>query len=83
MLYFSIPSKPLFKHCLAKDSLARYLGMDGKTNEGFGPLWSTIPDVAESCEELISKVFSVCKCVRNGHRCKQLCACGGHCSEND
>lgn len=45
--------------------------------QGWEPLWTTIPQASESCQELL-KCGGRCKCIRAELPCTALCNCGGH-----
>ena len=49
------------------------------------PLWTTLPEAAASCQELVHCKCKVgcrgaCKCVKSCLPCTALCTCGGKCS---
>lgn len=55
--------------------------------EGWRPLWSTLPDVSNSCKALIKcgckkGCQKQCSCVKAALKCTALCICGGDCSTN-
>jgi len=55
--------------------------LDGET---FKPLWTTLPSLSESCDELIScgcktSCKGQCKCTRASLVCTAVCACDGDC----
>ena len=48
------------------------------------PLWTNIPEAAESCHELVrcgckKSCNARCKCVKAGLNCTLMCFCGGDC----
>ena len=56
-----------------------------KTDKGFIPLWSDLPDASKACRELIKcgckkKCGGRCKCKKNELSCTELCACSGQCA---
>ena len=58
-----------------------------KVDRGYSPVWSTLPDVWKSVQELISCTCkkgckSRCKCVKEGLKCCALCDCEGDCVED-
>ena len=59
-----------------------------KTEDGmYEPNWTTLPEAAEACYELVSckcKKGCVrrCKCKKAALECTALCACEGNCSQN-
>ena len=56
-------------------------------NDGqFDPLWTTLPEAAKSCYELIScgckkGCSGRCKCKKAALKCTALCGCDGDCSD--
>ena len=49
------------------------------------PLWTTLPEAAASCQELVHCKCKVgcrraCKCFKSGLPCTALCVCCGNCS---
>ena len=57
-----------------------------KVDRGYSPVWSTLPDVWKSVQELISCTCKKgckkrCKCVKAGLKCCALCDCEGDCVE--
>lgn len=53
-----------------------------QAGEGWVPKWMTLPEVSQSCSELIhcgckKGCFGKCKCVRSHLVCTALCQCGG------
>ena len=56
-----------------------------KDTEGLQPFWTTLPEAAESCYELIrcsckKGCARRCKCVKAALKCTALCFCSGECS---
>ena len=56
-----------------------------KDTEGLQPFWTTLPEAAESCYELIrcsckKGCVRRCKCVKAALKCTALCFCSGECS---
>ena len=50
------------------------------------PVWTTIPEAAASCYELIhcdckKKVCRNCKCAKANLKCTALCKCAGECRD--
>lgn len=58
-------------------------------SDGFyQPLWTTIPEAAKSCYELIhcgckKSCSNRCKCIKASLPCTALCACDGYCYQNN
>jgi hypothetical protein len=55
-----------------------------KVQDEWQPLWSTLPEAAKSCYELIHCGFTKgcsgrCKCAKAALKCTTLCACSGDC----
>ncbi len=55
-----------------------------ETESGWEPLWTTLPQAAQSCQELVKcsckkGCTSRCKCVKAALECTYLCSCGGEC----
>ena len=54
-------------------------------NDQWVPLWTTLPDVVHSCQELIScscvkGCRGRCSCAKNDLRCSNLCRCSEQCN---
>jgi hypothetical protein len=57
-----------------------------KTENGWDPYWTTMPEASRACQELIhcrcqNACRGVCKCRMNVLRCTELCMCQGGCAE--
>ena len=56
-----------------------------RNEDGWQPMWTTLPEAAKICSELIhcgckkSCASQRCKCTREKLNCTELCACGGSC----
>ena len=55
-----------------------------KESTGWQPLWTTIPEAAKSCNELIrcncqKGCIGRCSCVKAALKCTDLCFCSGDC----
>ena len=56
-----------------------------KKDEHFEPLWSTLPKVADACNELkrckckVKCAVNMCSCRKAGLVCTDLCMCSGQC----
>ena len=56
------------------------------TDDGWKPYWTTLPEAASACYELIhcgckKACRGQCKCKRNALSCTELCAGEGGCAE--
>lgn len=55
--------------------------------EGYwAPFWTTLPEEAKSCRELVKccctkRCAGRCQCKKTNLTCTQLCFCAGHCSQ--
>ena len=52
----------------------------------YEPVWTTLPEAAQACYELVSckckkGCVKRCKCKKAGLECTALCACEGECSQ--
>ena len=57
-------------------------GWQKEQTSDWGPLWTTLPQVEQACQELISCNCKLacqgrCKCFKASLQCTALCACGG------
>uniref|UniRef100_UPI00358E0809 uncharacterized protein n=1 Tax=Myxine glutinosa TaxID=7769 RepID=UPI00358E0809 len=77
-------------HCWGQSLVPHYLpspcDWGWVDNDGqFDPLWTTLPEAAKSCYELIccgceNGCSGRCKCKKAALKCTALCACDGDCS---
>jgi len=59
-------------------------GWTRQTGSGWQPLWTTLPEAAKSCHELIhcgcrTGCTGRCKCMKAALKCTALCFCSGNC----
>ena len=57
-----------------------------KVSDGWAPLWSSLPEAAKVCHELIhckckKACRGLCKCYKANLSCTALCLCAGNCHQ--
>ena len=67
-------------------SLPRDLAWTKSVDDKWIPLWSTLPEAAKYCSELIRYSCKVdkgcsCKCSKSNLKCTALCKCNGDCEQ--